>query len=459
MARAHATQTLDVTSGTIWKQLLMLSVPVFLSSFFQEAYFLINTYVVGQFAGKAALGGMQATQALVDLVVSFSVGVGTGCAVICGQCFGAGDQKRLVNSVHTAFGIALVLGSCLSVAGLLVVKPLLELMGTPDDLIGQSLAFARPYFGALVFSIVYNMGSAIQRALGDTKTPSVIVATSCLVNIFFDLLFVMVLDLEALGAGLATGLSLAFGAIVTTWHLAHVQEPWRLRLSQVRIDPALGAVMLRTGLPLGVQSSVYGISNIVVQSTINGFGSDAVTGWGLSARLDGVVWMISDALGVAVTTFAAQNFGARNYARMRRALKTSLVLTATVVGTTSALIYLFAPSLAHLFVDDPSVTSFTTRMLHFISPWYVFFSLMDNVAGTIRGAGESLRPMLLSIVGTCVLRIAWLLVVVPQHHTLEAVLVSFPVTWVVTGVLFVLYYKFGHWLRHAEEHEAAALAA
>ena len=451
--------SLDVTKGVIWQQLLLLSAPVFLSSFFQEGYFLINTFLVGQCAGKEALGGIQATQAFVDLVVSFSIGVGTGCAIICGQCFGAGDEKRLAKSVHTAYGIAIALGLVLSVGGLIVVRPLLEFMETPSDLVGESLSFARPYFAALVFSILFNMGSAIQRAVGDTRTPSIIVAVSCMVNVFLDVLFVVVLRLEAFGAGLATAGSLAFGAIVTTVHLMTVQGPWRLHPSQIRIDPALGAVMLKTGLPLGIQSSVYGISNMVVQSTINSFGSNTVTGWGLSARLDGVVWMISDALGVAVTTFAAQNFGARNYGRMRQALKTSLVLTAVIVGGTSAVIYVFAPHLAHLFVDDVAITNITARMLHFISPWYVFFSLMDNIAGTIRGAGESLRPMILSIVGTCLLRIAWLLVVVPSHHTLEAVLMCYPVTWVVTGILFVIYYKYGHWLQHAEDHEASALAA
>ncbi len=352
MARRRWSGSLDVTEGRIDRQLLLLCVPVFFSSFFQEAYSLVNTFVVGQFAGKAALGGIQATAPLVDLAVGFSVGMGTGFAVVCSQYFGARDDERLRASVHTAMTIALVGGLAVSVLGSLLAGPILTLMGTPTDLMGESLDFVRLYFGAMVFSIVYNTGSAVQRSVGDTRSPSIIVASTCVVNIVLDLVFVAGLHMEALGAGLATALSLVWGCVVTLVRLTHVGGPWRLDVRRLGIDPGICRVMLRTGLPLGLQSSCYSVSNIITQSTINSFGSTVVTAFGLCGRIDAIVWMVSEALGVAVTTFSAQNFGARNYERMRRGLRAALCLTALVVGSLSVVLLANVRALAGFFIDD-----------------------------------------------------------------------------------------------------------
>ena len=451
--------SLDVTRGVIWKQLLMLCVPVFFSSFFQEAYSLINTFVVGQFAGKAALGGIQATSPLVDLAVGFSVGMGTGFAVVCSQYFGAHDDERLTASVHTAMTIALVGGLAVSVLGSLFAGPILTLMGTPADLMGESLAFVRIYFGAMVFSIVYNTGSAVQRSVGDTRSPSIIVASTCVVNIVLDAVFVIGFHMEAAGAGLATALSLVWGCAVTLVRLTHVDGPWRLDLRRLRIDPGICRVMIRTGLPLGLQASCYSVSNIITQSTINSFGSTVVTAFGLCGRIDAIIWMVSEALGVAVTTFSAQNFGARDYARMRRGLKTAMCLTALVIGSLSVVLLANVRAIAGFFIDDAQIADLTAQVMWYVGPFYVVYSLYDNIGGTIRGAGESLRPMLIVLTGSCLLRIVWQLAVVPLDHTLHMAMLSYPITWITTGVAFIFYYRFGHWLDHAKDHKAANLAA
>ena len=451
--------SLDVTRGVIWKQLLMLCVPVFFSSFFQEAYSLINTFVVGQFAGKAALGGIQATSPLVDLAVGFSVGMGTGFAVVCSQYFGAHDEERLSASVHTAMTIALVGGLAVSVLGSLFAGPILTLMGTPADLMAESLAFVRLYFGAMVFSIVYNTGSAVQRSVGDTRSPSIIVASTCVVNIVLDLTFVAGFHMEATGAGLATALSLVWGCAVTLVRLTHVDGPWKLDLRRLRIDPGICRVMIRTGLPLGLQASCYSVSNIITQSTINSFGSTVVTAFGLCGRIDAIIWMVSEALGVAVTTFSAQNFGARDYARMRRGLKTAMCLTALVIGSLSVVLLANVRAIAGFFIDDAQIADLTAQVMWYVGPFYVVYSLYDNIGGTIRGAGESLRPMLIVLTGSCLLRIVWQLAVVPLDHTLHMAMLSYPITWITTGVAFIFYYRFGHWLDHAKDHKAANLAA
>ncbi len=456
---AHAgAASLDVTQGVIWQQLLLLCVPIFLSSFFQQAHALINTFILGQFGGKLALGGVQATASLFELAVGFSVGVGAGCAVISGQFFGSHDDERLSRSIHTAMTLALAGGLAISIAGVVFVPHILAFMGTPSDLMTEAVPYARCYAAAMVCSLVLNMGSALLRSVGDTRTPALIIASGCVINAVLDILFVAVLHLEAMGCGLATALTLTVNATFMTRRLMRAQGAWRLDLRRLGIDGRICKSMLATGLPLGIQSSVYSFSNIILQSTVNTFGTDAVTGWGLSSRLDAIVWMVTEALGVSVTTFAAQNFGARNYERMRQGYHTSLAITVALVGSLSALLVIFVQPLSRIFIDDAAVTGYTTVMIHFIAPFYLFYSIVDNTSGAIRGSGESLRPMLLTILGTVVFRMIWLLAVVPLHHTIETMLMVYPVTWILTSILFVAYHHWGHWLRHAE-NRAARLAS
>ena len=453
MARENG-QSLDVTHGVIWRQLLVLCVPIFFSSFFQQAHALINTFILGQFGGKLALGGVQATASLFELAVGFSVGVGAGCAVISGQFFGSHDDERLSRAIHTAMTLALAMGLIISVAGVVFIPHILTLMGTPGELMAEAVPYARYYAAGMVFSLVLNMGTALLRSVGDTRTPALIIASGCLINAVLDYLLVAILRLEAMGCGIATATTLCINAALITARLMRAPGAWRLELSRLGIDGRICKSMLATGLPLGIQSSVYSVSNIILQSTVNTFGTDAVTGWGLSTRLDAIVWMVTEALGVSMTTFAAQNFGARDYARMRRGYHTSLVITVVLVGSLSALLVVFVGPLSRIFIDDTHVTAYTTTMIHFIAPFYVFYSIVDNTSGAIRGSGESFRPMLLTILGTVIFRVIWLLAVVPLHHTIETMLLVYPVTWILTAALFVAYHHWGHWLRHAEQRTA-----
>ncbi len=450
MARSGNSGSIDVTQGVIWRQLLSLCVPIFFASFFQQSYALINTFIVGQFGGKLALGGIQATMSLSELAVGFSVGLGAGCAVITGQFFGSHDDERLSRSIHTAMTIALVMGLGISILGVIFIPQVLVLMETPQDLMWEAVSYSRCYFGAMAFALLLNMGTALLRAVGDTRAPALIIASGCVINVALDLVLVAGMGLEALGCGIATAATLCINCCCVVWRLMRAKGAWRLDLRKLGIDRRIARSMISCGLPLAVQASVYSVSNIIMQSTVNTFGVDAVTGWGLSGRLDAIVWMVTEALGVAITTFSAQNFGARNYERMRQGYHTSLVITVCLVGSMSAFLVVFVEPLARLFIQDAAVTAYTARMVHFIAPFYLFYSIVDNTSGVIRGSGESFRPMLLTILGTCVFRVIWLLVVVPLHHTVETMLLVYPVTWILTAALFVAYHHFGHWLTHAE---------
>ena len=436
----------DVTHGVIWRQLFELCVPIFFSSFFQQAYALINTYIVGQFGGKSALGGIQSTGTLSELCVGFCVGLGAGCAVITGQYFGQRDDERLSRSVHTALCISLVLGVVFSIAGVLFVEPILVFMNTPASLLPEAVAYARIYFGALVFTLVMNMGTALLRAVGDTRGPARIIASGCVLNVGFDLVFVAGFHLEALGCGIATALTITINCSMIVGRMMRASGPWRLEPQKLRIDPAICKSMLSCGMPLGIQSAAYSVSNLLVQVSVNGFGADAATGWGLSSRLDCLIWMVTEALGVAVATFSAQNFGARNYERMRRGYRTGTLMALVVVGAMGAALFAFVEPLSRFFIDDAEVARYTTTMIRYIAPFYAVFSIVENTSGLVRGAGVSLQPMLITLFGTCVLRILWVEFALPLWHVLDCVLIVYPVTWTLAAIMFLAYYRFGGWL-------------
>ena len=446
MAHGTSSHSLDVTQGVIWRQLAALFLPVLAGAVFQELYTLVNAYVVGRYASLEALGAIQATATLTDLTISLTMGMGMGCSVIVSQYFGAGDERRLSQAMHTAAALSLLMGFACTLVGVMGAGPLLRLMGTPAELIDESLAFVYTYFGSALLLVAFNMGSALQRGVGDTRTPTRITAFTCLVNIALDLLFVVRLNLGARGAALATAGSYLVGTVLTTRALMRAEGAWRLHPSRIRIEPSIARDMLACALPLAAQNAIFPLSNMVVQSSVNSFGSDVVITWGLNARIGSVVWLVSDALAMASTTFSAQNFGAANYERMRRGLRVSLGMAVLGMGSVEALICLNAHRLATLFATDPTVVGLTATLVLMTVPFYVIFSFMDIIAGVIRGAGESLRPMLLIILGTCVSRITWVLLVVPRYHSIVTVVVSYPLTWLVTTLLFVVYYRHGRWL-------------
>ena len=386
---------------------------------------------------------------LTELCIGFCVGVGAGCAVITGQYFGQHDDERLSRSVHTAMTLALVGGIAFSILGIVFVEPMLVLMNTPHELLAEGVAYARCYFAAMVAALLLNMGTALLRAVGDTRGPAVIIASGCLVNVVLDIIFVAVLHMEALGCGIAVALTICSNATMIVLRMMRAPGAWRLSLSKLGIDRGICKSMISCGLPLGFQSAAYSISNVLIQVSVNSFGADVTTAWGLSGRLDGIIWMVTEALGVSITTFSAQNFGARNYERMRKGYHTSLVLSFMLIGGLSAVLLVFSGPLSRLFVDDASISAYTTTILHFIAPFYAIFSIIENASGSIRGAGVSLQPMMLTIFGTVVLRVIWVFAIMPFDPSLEHLLLVYPVTWLITATMFTIYHHSGHWLGRA----------
>ena len=254
---------------------------------------------------------------------------------------------------------------------------------------------------------------------------------------------------KALGCGIAVALTICSNATMIVLRMMRAPGAWRLSLSKLGIDRGICKSMISCGLPLGFQSAAYSISNVLIQVSVNSFGADVTTAWGLSGRLDGIIWMVTEALGVSITTFSAQNFGARNYERMRKGYHTSLVLSFMLIGGLSAVLLVFSGPLSRLFVDDALISAYTTTILHFIAPFYAIFSIIENASGSIRGAGVSLQPMMLTIFGTVVLRVIWVFAIMPFDPSLEHLLLVYPVTWLITATMFTIYHHSGNWLGRA----------
>lgn len=437
-----------ITEGVIWKQLLYFFFPILLGTFFQQLYNTIDAVVVGNFVGTealAAVGGSTAT--IINLLVGFFVGLSSGATVIISQYYGAGRMQETSDSVHTAMALALVGGAFFTVVGILIAPWSLKLMDTPSEIMGDSLTYMRIYFGGLIFSMLYNIGSGILRAVGDSKRPLYFLIVCCLVNLVLDLLFVAVFEWGVMGAALATTLSQAVSAVLVVITLMRTSMFYRLVLREIRFHAAILWDMIRIGFPAGMQSVMYSVSNIIVQTSINGFGTDAVAAWTAFGKIDGIFWMIMGAFGVSITTFAGQNFGAQKYDRMRKSVRVCLVMAFGTAIIMSVVVLLCGGLIMRLFTSEEEVIEYGLRMIRMVSPFYFTYVCIEVLSGAARAAGDSLIPMIMICVGVCLLRVVWIWIVVPFSHTIEMVVVSYPLAWGLTSILFIVYYLQGGWLR------------
>lgn len=437
-----------ILTGGITQQLLLFFLPIWMGTFFQQFYNTVDTLVVGNVVGTAALAAVGATGTLVQLLVGFFVGLCNGAGVIISQRYGAGDRDAVDRQVHTALVLALAGGALLTALGLAVSRTALVLMDTPAEILDTSALYLRIYFLGMIPQMLYNMGTAILRAVGDSKRPLYFLVIASLCNVALDLLFVLGFRWGVAGAALATVLSECVSAWLTLRCLAGSEGmPWHLRWSALRPDREILADICRIGLPAALQSSLYSLSNIIIQRGINGFGTTAVAAWSVYGKIDFLFWMTISSLGISITTFAGQNFGARQYDRVKRGAWVCLRLAAGITAAISLALYPASGLLFGLFTRDAAVIAQGVQMMHFLVPTYLTYICIEVFSGTLRGCGDVRVPTLITCFGVCGLRVGWLLAVVPFHHTVQAVEFSYPMTWVTASVLFLVYYLRGGWLR------------
>ena len=447
MKTARTQDINQITEGVIWKQLLLFFFPILFGTFFQQLYNTTDAVIVGKFVGKealAAVGG--STSQLINLLVGFFVGLSSGATVIISQFYGAGNRENVRKSVHTAIALSIAGGAAITVAGLLFAAPALRLLKTPAAVTAPSLVYMRIYFLGVIPSLIYNMGSGILRAAGDSRRPLYYLISSCLINILLDILFVVVLRLGVAGVAIATILSQTFSALMVLYALMRTDDSYRLYPREIRFSSHILRNIIRIGIPAGLQSSMYSVSNLIIQASVNSFGTDTVAAWTAYGKVDGLFWMIMGAFGVSITTFAGQNYGAGKYDRVRKSVRICLGMAAGTSLLLSAVVLLGGHFFFSLFTNDAGVTELGVRIMHVIAPAYITYVSIEILGGTARGCGESLMPMLLTCFGICVLRIIWVLAVIPLRPDITTVAFSYPLTWTVTSVMFILYYLRGRWL-------------
>ena len=431
-----------LAEGVIWKQILSFFFPVFLGAVFQQLYNTADTVIVGRFVGKEALAAVGVCATPVNLFVGFFGGLASGATVYIAQQYGAGHKKELDHAIHTTLFLGFVFAVLFTALGMLFAGPILHAVHTEPEIYDQALLYMRVYFSGMSAVVFYNMCAAVFRAMGNSRFPMLVLVICCISNVGGDLLLVAVFGMGVLGAAIATVFAMVVSAVIVT--AALLRSP-AIRFDRKKLSPKGSPIrkMLQLGLPVAVQSIMYSLSNLIILSNINMFGTDMTAAFSAYEKLDSVFWMTSNAFGIAITTFVGHNYGARKYDRIRQGVKTCLLMDAVTAVFLSAMMALFGRSLLMIFSTDAGVLACGRELILMISPYYVTFVFVEAIGGGIRGTGHSLIPMIFTACGICLLRILWLLFVAPLHHTISMVLFCYPLTWVVTSALFLLYTKGG----------------
>lgn len=431
----------QITEGVIWEQLLIFFFPIMVGTLFQQLYNTVDAIIVGRFVGKQALASVGGSAAvLTNFVIGFFTGLSAGATVIISQFYGAKNLKQLSKGLHTAYAFSITVSLLISVIGWFATPALLHLLKTPADVIPDSILYLRIYFLGMIFTLTYNMGSSIMRAIGDSRRPLIYLVICCGINIVLDILFVIVFHMGIAGAAIATVISQGASAILVTRSLMKSYGILKLELRSIRFHGALLKSELKIGLPGGIQSFGYSISNIIIQAVINDFGTDTAAAWAAYGKLDAIFWTVCGSFGIAITTFAGQNYGARKFNRVKKSVRVCLGMALGVCGSLIVFLMVFCRPLYHIFTTDYAVVDIGVYMLRLITPSYVIFIFVEIFSGALRGIGDVLIPSTITLGGVLLVRLTWILFVTPMTGELSTLLYSYPLAWGATALLLIPYY-------------------
>lgn len=437
-----------ITEGSIFGQLLLFFFPILFGTFFQQLYNTADAMVVGRFVGKqalAAVGG--STSTLINLLVGFFVGLSSGATVVISQFYGARKADKVHWAVHTSIAFSVIGGIIFMIVGLVGSPWALEAMKTPEDVMGHAVVYIRIYFLGIIVNLVYNMGAGILRAVGDSRRPLYFLIASCFTNIILDVLLVAVLGMGVAGAALATITSQLLSAVLVVLALMKTDDMYKLEWKKVRIVQRMLQRIVRIGIPAGMQSVMYNISNVIIQAGVNTLGTDNVTAWATYGKVDGLYWMMINALGISATTFVGQNFGAGRLDRVRKGAGACMVIGVVLTASVGVVLYNGGHLLVELFTTDQQVQAISMDLLHFMVPTFITYIAIEILSGTLRGVGDAWMPLIITGIGVCAVRVLWIMFVLPHYHTIIGAAFCYPLTWSLTTVAFVIYYYFFSSLR------------
>lgn len=436
---------IDMCHGPLLGKILVFYIPLMLSGILQLLFNAADIIVVGQFAGNESLAAVGSTGALINLIINLFIGLSVGANVLVARYYGANQQTELKEMVQTAIATSVISGILLVVVGFFVAKPALTLMGTPDDVVGQSVLYMRIYFAGMPFMMAYNFGAAVLRAVGDTKRPLYYLLIAGIANVILNLIFVIYFSMHVAGVATATVISQAISAVLVIRCLLKTDSVYKLELKGIKISMDKFGKMFKIGLPAGVQGALFSISNVLIQSSVNSFGSVAMAGNTAGSNIEGFVYTSMNAFYQSAISFCGQNYGAKEYKRVGKALficEVLVILVGLLLGNGA---YLAGGTLLKLYSSDPEVISYGILRMRYISVIYFLCGMMDVMVGGLRGIGYSIMPMLVSLTGACLFRIVWIYTIFQEVRTLPCLYISYPISWILTFsvhlICFLIVYK------------------
>lgn len=441
MKKQNKSYEMDMCNGPLLGKILLFAIPLMLSGVLQLFFNAADIIVVGRFAGHQALAAVGSTGSLINLLVNVFIGLSVGTNVLVARYYGAKKETQVSETVHTSVLTSIVCGCILIFVGLFLSKPLLTLMGTPDDVLEQAALYMRIYFMGMPVMLLYNFGAAILRAIGDTRRPLYFLLFAGIINVVLNLVFVIQFHLGVAGVALATVISQAVSAVMVVYTLMKTEGCFHLDLRKLRIHPKRLTQMIKIGLPAGMQGAIFSVSNVLIQSSINSFGSVAMAGSTSASNLEGFVYTAMNSFYQTNLSFTSQNVGARKMERVHKILAICAGCVSVVGVCMGGLVYLFGPHLLGIYSTDPEVIAYGMIRLSFVCLPYFICGLMDVLVGSMRGLGYSILPMIVSLTGACGLRVLWIFTVFRWNHSLEALFISYPISWAITAATHFFFYR------------------
>lgn len=439
-------KTQDLTKGSIVKAIILFSIPLLIGNLFQQLYNAVDSYVVGNYVGTNALAAVGASTPVINMLIGFFMGISTGAGVVIAQYFGADDTKRMRRAIHNSIALTLVMGIVLTIIGLFLTDPLLHAIGVPSEVFSQASLYLSIYFWGLLFMMVYNMASGILRSVGDSKRPLYFLIFSSAVNIVLDFLFVKGFGWGVAGAGYATLIAQATSAVMVMFVLMKTNENYKIVFKEIGFNKDILMRIIRIGLPTGFQQSIVALSNVIVQSYINVYGSSVIAGYSVTIKIDGFVNLPLQAFNMAVTTFVGQNIGAKKYDRVKKGAYITTFLAMITIGIFVVLMYFFGRDFIAIFNQEKEVIDAGRLMQLVFLPFYIVLPINQVINGVLRGAGRSSIPMYVMVFSFVILRQAYLFVVTKFTSDVAYVFFGWPVTWIICSIIFVIYFFKVDWL-------------
>lgn len=435
-----------MTDGNIWKLLIIFSIPLILGNLLQQMYNTADSIIVGNFVGSNGLAAVGSGTALINLIIAFSQGAAVGAGVIVSQNLGARDKQKTKLAVHTAMCIAIILGVILSAIGVIFSRDLLVWIKTPKSVLKDSVLYLQIYCGGLIFNVIYNMATGILNAAGNSKRPLIYLAIASVTNIILDLVFIKALKWGVKGAAIATDISQALSCVLAVGYLLRVNSDYKLIVKELKIHGNTAKQIIRVGLPTAIQNMVISFSNVLVQSSVNSYGATAMAGYAAYLKIDGFNILPVLSISMAVTTFTGQNVGAKKPDRIKKGMWNALIMGVVYTVIIGVVILLTSHTVLRLFTKDNEVITYGQLAMKYFCPFYFLLGILNILAGTVRGAGKGVPPMLILLFSMCIFRILWIKIALPFYSTIDGVFILYPISWFVGMVLMIIYTKFGKWL-------------